>query len=379
LLTFPRTNALLLDRFFLLDYTQQVDRYVFHKPLWRKVLPFFLLILVWIIPVFLWQGSKLQPPAPFDTWPGIVRGWLDTAGINLENSFLTAAALSVLLLIWWYKSFEVLIISAEAITRSSLLGFRNMLRWVDVDEVLIDHLEARMEGDATARKTLYLYEVPKGIFGRRRRMKINNRQFDGFEDVERIAVLVSVPAVAERLRQRIEAAKKPATFAVLEPGELLMGILSIFVGLALVLSAFYEPVWAIINVPYAWAVRPAVIVAGVFLFLYGVFKFFHLQVGVDNENVYVMRQRWVMKRIPIDNIADIQIRENQMRVFAFVKDPEVPKQVFKTNKYVRNRGVMLRLIREIYDIRRNMDSAPIPGMPAVPTGQASAAESERTV
>jgi len=362
-----------------LDYTQQVDRYVFHKPLWRKVLPFFLLILVWIIPVFLWQGSRLQPPAPFDTWPGIVREWLDTAGINLENSFLTAAALSVILLAWWYKSFEVLIISAEAITRSSLLGFRNTLRWVDVDEVLIDHLEARMEGDATARKTLYLYEVPKGIFGRRRRMKINNRQFDGFEDVERIAVLVSVPAVAERLRQRIEAAKKPATFAVLEPGELLMGVLSIIVGLSLVISAFYEPVWAIINVPYAWAVRPGVIVAGVFLFLYGIFKFFHLQVGVDHENVYVMRQRWVMKRIPIDNIADIQIRENQMRVFAFVKDPEVPRQVFKTNKYVRNRGVMLRLIREIYDIRRNMDSVPIPGMPAAPPGQTPSAGTERIV
>lgn len=305
-------------------------------------------------------------PAPFDTWPATALAWLQTAGITLKNSSTVAGVVTAVLLIWWYTAFEVLIISAEAITRSSLLGFRRMLRWVDVDEVLIDHLEARMEGDATARKTLYLYEVPKGIFGRRRRMKINNRQFDGFEDVERIAVLVSVPAVAERLRQRIEAAKKPATFPVLEPGELLMGILSIVVGLGFVAAAFIETLWVIADIPYAWAVRPGVIVVGVFLFLYGLFKFFYLQMGVDTENVYVMRQRWITKRIPIDNIADIQIRENQMRMYAFVKDPEVPKQVFKTNKYVRNRGVMLRLIREIYDMRRNMDSLPIPGVSATP-------------
>jgi hypothetical protein len=176
-----------------------------------------------------------------------------------------------------------------------------------------------------------------------------------------------VPAVAERLRQRIEAAKKPATFAVLEPGELLIGVLSVLVGLAMVASAFYEPIWVIADVPFAWAIRPGVIIAGVFLFLFGVFKFFYKQVGVDHENMYVMRQRWITKRIPIDNIADIQIRENQMRVYAFVKDPEVPKQVFKTNKYVRNRGVMLRLIREIYDMRRNMDAVPIPGVSAAPS------------
>ncbi len=347
-----------------MDYTQQVDRYVFHKPLWRKVLPFFLLILIWIIPAFLWRGHELRLPAPFDTWPDQVRAWLTTAGITLENSFPVAAILSAIIVVWWYKAFEILIISADAITRSSLLGFRNTLRWVDVDEVLIDHLEARMEGDVTARKTLYLYEVPKGIFGHRRRMKINNRQFDGFDDVERIAVLVSVPAVAERLRQRIEASQKPATFAVLEPGELLMGLLSITLGLVIIASAFVEQIWAIVDLPYIMALRAGVIIAGVLLFIFGVFRFFYLRVGVDQENVYLMRQKWIMKRIPIDNIADIQIRENQMRVYAFVKDPEVPKQVFKTNKYIRNRGVMLRLIREIYDIRRNMDNVPIPGIPS---------------
>lgn len=348
-----------------MDYTQQVDRYVFHKPLWRKVLPFFLLVFIWIVPGFLWKGSLIALPEPFAAWPAMALEWLTSFNITLSNAVAVAAAISAVVVVWWYRGFEVLIISAESITRSSLLGFRTTLRWVDVDEVLIDHLEVRMEGDATARKTLYLYEVPKGIFGLRRRMKINNRQFDGFDDVERIAVLVSVPAVAERLRQRVETTKKPATFAVLEPGELLIAALSAVLGLGLVASAFYEPLWALANLPYPW-IRPAVIVLGVFLFVFGLFKIFYQRMGVDHENVYVMRQGWVLKRIPIDNIADIQIRENQMRIYAFVRDPEVPRQVYKTNKYVRNRGVMLRLIREMYDIRRMQDETPIAGTPAVP-------------
>lgn len=352
----------------MLDYSQQVDRYVFYKPLWRKVLPFFLLVLIWLVPAFLWKGDQITLPEPFNAWPQMGLDWLAGVGVQLSHAVWVAAGISALILIWWYKAFEVLIISADSITRNSLLGFRNTLRWVDVDEVLIDHLEARMEGDVTARKTLYLYEVPKGIFGLRRRMKINNRQFDGFDDVERIAVLVSVPAVAERLRQRVDQYKKPATFAVLEPGELFMGLLSVIVGLGVIAAAFYEPLWMLAQVPYVWAVRPGVIVLGVIFFLFGLFKFFYQQIGVDGENVYIMRLKWVLKKIPIDTIADIQIRENQMRIYAFVKDPEVPKQVYKTNKYVRNRGVMLRLIREIYDIRRNMDNTPIPGIQSVPLG-----------
>ena len=350
-----------------LEYTQQVDRYVFRKPLWKKVLPFFLLLAIWAIPTLLWKGHLIKLPEPFTPWPGQTIAFLNQWGIHLHNSTLVAAVISALVLFWWYKAFEILIISAEAITRCSLLGFRTSLRWVDVDEVLIDHLEARMEGDVTARKTLYLYEIPKGIFGLRRRMKVNNRQFDGFEDVERIAVLVSVPAVAERLRRKLEATRKPITFSLRQPGETAVGVLTIILGLAMIVASFYDPLWLLVQIPQVMMVRAAVIAAGVLVALYGVAKFFDAQIGIDSENVYSMRYRWIMKRIPIDNIADIQIRDNQLRIYAFVKDPEIPKQVYKTNRYVRNRGVMLRLIREIYDMRRSMDSALIPVAGATPT------------
>ena len=108
-----------------MDYTQQVDRYVFYKPLWRKVLPFFLLLLVWVVPAFLWKGHELKLPAPFDTWPPMVSEALTSVGINFGLAFWVAAGLTAVIVIWWYTAFEVLIISAEAITRSSLLGFRN--------------------------------------------------------------------------------------------------------------------------------------------------------------------------------------------------------------------------------------------------------------
>lgn len=94
--------------------------------------------------------------------------------------------------------------------------------------------------------------------------------------------------------------------------------------------------------------------------LLSIWKFFYKQLGVDTENLYVMRRGWITRKIPIDNIADIQIRENQMRIYAFTRDPEVPRQVFKTNDYVRNRGVFLRLVRDQYDARRAQDNAPIP-------------------
>lgn len=336
---------------------------MFRKPLWRKIFPPFLIGFVWLLPLFLWKGSAIELPEPFNTWPATGLDWLQRFGITLSLTSTVAAVLTALIVYWWYRSFEVLIISADAITRSSLLGFRTALRWVEVDEVLIDHVEARMEGDATAKKTLYLYEVPKGIFGLRRCMKINNRQFDGFEDVERIAVLVSVPAVAERLRQKVEQTRKPITFKLQQPGESVIGFLSILLGLGLIFSAFYEPIWLIIQYPeYQWILQPATIVVGVFIFLYGVAKLIYKQIGVDTENMYLMRRGWILRKIPIDNIADIQIRDNQMRVYAFVKDPEIPRQVFKTNNYIKNRGVLLRLIREIYDLRRVMDNEPIAGV-----------------
>lgn len=346
-----------------MEYSQQVDRYVFRKPLWRKLFPPFVIAFVWLLPAFLLKGESITLPEPFNTWPITAMEWLDRFGITLSLTTTIAAILTAFIVYWWYRSFEVLIISADAITRSSLLGFRNTLRWVEVDEVLIDHLEARMEGDATARKTLYLYEIPKGIFGLRRCMKINNRQFDGFEDVERIAVLVSVPAVAERLRQKVEHTRKPITFKLQQPGEMLIGLLAIALGLLVVASAFYEPFWEIVQIPeYLWIAQPATIVFGVFIFLFGIAKMIYKQIGVDTENIYFMRRGWILKKVPIDNIADIQIRDNQMRIYAFVKDPEIPRQVFKTNEYIRNRGVLLRLIREIYDLRRIMDNEPIAGV-----------------
>lgn len=228
-----------------MDYSQQVDRYVFRKPLWRKLTPPFLIGLVWVLPALLWRGAELRLPEPFTNWPAVSIEWLTRFGITLDYALLGASVLTAILVLWWYTAFEILVISADAITRSSLLGFRKSVRWVDVDEVLIDHVEARMEGDVTARKTLHLYEIPKGIFRTRKKMTVNNRQFDGFDDVERIAVMVSVPAVAERLRMKIGATRKPALFPFWSSGHTLATLIMLLLGLGLVLLSFYAPAFEV--------------------------------------------------------------------------------------------------------------------------------------
>jgi hypothetical protein len=345
-----------------LDQTRQLERYIFRRPLWRKAVPTLLLLLIWLLPLFMWKGNILPlADTPFELWPEKSMSWFHGHGITLRRALIGTAALSALLLVWLYKGMETLIITPEAVVRRLPMGIRRTLRWVDVDEVLIDLVEARFEGDVTARKTLYLYSIPRGLLKLRKKLTIKSRQFEGYEDVERIAVQVSVPAVAARLRERISRTGKPALFPVRDPGEGLLGVFIFLCGLVVLFAAAYDPVWNFptLRVPYQRFIRPPLALLAVVVMLTSFLKFFYKQIGVDAENIYVLVRRFVRRRIPIDTIADIQIRDNQMRVYAFTKDPEIPRQVFKTNRYIRNRGVLLRLIREEYEARRLRDDQPI--------------------
>lgn len=344
-----------------MEQTRQLERYVFRKPLWQKVIPLLLLPLLWLLPAYLWKGHLLPTVGtPAEPILQKMDEWLASVGATLERVTIVAGVLSAILLFLLFWACEQLIVTPEAMIRRLPLGIRRSLRWVDVDEVLIDHVEARMEGDATAKKTLRLYEIPRGLLRRRRRMEIRNRQFDGYEDVERIAVQVSIPAVAARLRQRIEQDGKPAIFPVRERGEGLLVFLLFFGGLAALAASFYPPIWPTANtIPYIQFAPPVIALLSAIAVVVAIFKFFYKQIGVDAENIYILTRKWLRKKVPIDLIADIQIRDNQMRIFAFTKDPETPRQVFKSNRYIRNRGVLLRLIREEYENRRSFDATPI--------------------
>ncbi|MGI8906548.1 MAG: hypothetical protein ACR2IE_08670 [Candidatus Sumerlaeaceae bacterium] len=349
-----------------MDQTRQLERYIFRRPLWRKAVPVFLLTVIWLLPLFIWKGHLLPvDETPFEGWPQKGHDWLNRFGIDMRRALVGTGAISALLVLWLFTGMQTLIITPEAVIRRLPLGIRRTLRWIDIDEVLIDLVEARFEGDVTARKTLYLYSIPRGLFKTRRKLTIKSRHFEGYDDVERIAVQVSVPAVAARLRERINHTRKPALFPVREPGEGLFAFLLFCGGIFVLFAAAYDPFWSyklvqqVLSPDYQRFVRPPLAAIAVIVMFTSFLRFFYKQIGVDAENIYVLVRKYVRRRIPIDTVADIQIHDNQMRIYAFTKDPEIPRQVFKTNRFIRNRGVLLRLIREEYEARRATDDAPI--------------------
>lgn len=343
-----------------MEQTRQLERYVFRKPLWRRLVPILLLLLVWLPVAFVWRGADIPlQNTPLASAHERTVAFLADRGITLERIVSVTLAITAVLLFLLFWGFEILVVTPEAIIRRLPFGIRRSLRWVDVDEVLIDHLEARFEGDATAKKTLILYSIPKGLLRRRRKLQIGSKSFDNYEDVERIAVQVSVPAVAARLRARIEQDKRPALFPLREPGEVFYAFFLFLVGAAAVFATAINvesnPLWTT-RLPYMQYVRLAIAVGGLLAMIAAMSRLFYRQIGVDQENIYILLRKWVRKKISIDTVADIQIRDNQMRIYAYTRDPDYPRQVFRTNRFMRNRGVLLRLIREEYELRRSQDN-----------------------
>jgi hypothetical protein len=330
--------------------------YLFRKPLWRKVVPALALALVWSVPLFLvYATAPRESTGLADTLAALAGKSLVEAGITVKRATWIAGFLSFPLVLLFVSGFERLLITPEAITRISLIGTRYSLRWTDIDEVLIEHIEAHLEGKATARKVLTLYAVRRRFVPWRRRMKITNRQFEGYHHVERIASQVSVPAIAARKRAEIQSRKKAARFAERRPTDDLKAVFYAVAGVALLAAWLYEATW---REPYA-QYRHWVLGVAIFMELLALRKFLFRQLGIDRDNLLVMRRSWVMKKIPLDTITDVRVRDNRMRVYAQLPNWKHPKKVFGTSRYIRNRGVLLRLIREAHEARRIADATPI--------------------
>jgi hypothetical protein len=327
-------------------------RYVFRKPLWRKVVPGLLLAVVWTVPFILLHASlRAGNPNMMD----VGAKWLLQHGITTTRACWIAAGLSLPLLLWLYYGCETLVVTPEAIVRRLPFARRQTLRWTEVDEVLIEHIESRMEGSATMKKVMTLYAVPQRWVPWRAIMKVSNREFEGFHQVERLVAQVSIPAIAARKRAEIAAKQKPARFVVRDPGEDVWVLIYAVSGVALLVLWGLDQLWPAILL----SARPYVAALAVLVELLAVRKFLYRQIGMDEKNIYIMRRNWVMRTIPIDLIADVRVRDNSMRIFARKNEKAKPRVAFKTRRFIRNRGVLLRLIREAHDARRIQDATPI--------------------
>lgn len=343
------------------------DKYVFRKPAWRRIFPVFLMLLVWVLPIFLWRGVKIAGSgAPGELAEKGIE-YLVQHGVTLKRAAAGAGALTGVLLVWWFFGFGTLVMTPQHITRRLPLIGGIPLKWSDMDEVLIDHVENYFEGDSTAKRVLTLYRARRFFIPWRRTMRISDSEFDDYDNVEQFAVGISIPAIAARVRQQIESSGKPALFPIREASDATLSFLYAIFGLSVTVACAYNPLWK------GWAIlaRPYIACAAVVFLFMALYKLMFRQIGVDGKNLYIMRRGLVTKTIPIDSIADIHIRDNHMLIYAVpVKGgkkefvPGVsphwrPRKVFSTNRFVRNRGVLLDYLRQRYEDRRRLDATPI--------------------
>ncbi|MCX7718493.1 MAG: hypothetical protein N2111_08870 [Candidatus Sumerlaeaceae bacterium] len=335
-------------------------RYVFRKPAWRVGVPLALLLVVWTVPWLLSVLPTFPVPPKIEPYYRLIWPWLETHQVTVRHAVWAAWVLSVPLLVWLITGFERLVITPESIYRWYPFHKSRPLRWADADEILIDHVQHRFEGRHGTTRTIYIYEVRRLLEPWRRCMRITDSQFEGYHHVERLAVYSGIPAIAARRLREVSTRRRPALFPVRSPGDGVKSFVFSLAGLAAFLAAGHEALW----VSELSAYRPWVVAGGVLLVLWAARLFFYRQLGIDTHNLYIMRRQWVVRTVPIRSILESKTRGAAMEIIAAVGRGEKPRTVFRTKRFVRNRAVILTMIREARRALDALDSQAIPRIQA---------------
>jgi hypothetical protein len=331
-------------------------RYVFRKPAWRVGVPLTLLLAVWVVPWLLSVLPEFPVPPRVEPYYGLVWPWLAEHHVTARNGLVAAGVLSLPLLVWLVTGFERLVITPDAIYRWYPFHKSRPLRWADADEILIDHVQRRFEGRHGTSRTISIYEVRRFLEPWRRCMRISDSQFSGYHHVERLAVYTGIPAIAARRLREVVERRRPAVFPVRGTAAGFKSWLMSLGGLGAFLVAGHEPLWT----PDAAGWRPWVVAAGILLIVLAARLFFYRQLGVDTTNLYIMRRQWVVKTIPLLSLVEAKTRGSSMEIIAAVGKREKPRTVFRTKQFVRNRAVLLTMIREARRGLQALDTQPIP-------------------
>lgn len=330
-------------------------QYIFKRPLWRRALPLLVLSAMWGSVLVLLYAVAGHPSDKFSHIVATGYKWAVTKGITLPKGVIVAAILSLPLIYIAYWGFEQLLITSQAIIRLLPFGFRRSLRWDEMDEVMIDHVEVRFEGGLTALKVMTFYATPSRFLPFRRRLRLTNREFECYHHVERIASDVSIPAIAARKRREIEVENRPACFAERNTGDGVRCLIFVVIAVAALAIYALNSLWP----GSLLFLRPFFpLVAGLAVVL-AARMYFYRQIGVDQSNIYIMRRNWTRKKIPLDTLADVRVLDNRMRILVRNGKGRKVRQVFKTRRFIRNRGVLLRLIREMAESRRVLNAVPV--------------------
>ena len=332
-------------------------RYEFRKPLWRRILPFLALLVVWTVPLLL---SRRLLPGTDKLWEQIADGvirWLEERGITFRNSVIAASGVSVPLVLWWYWGFEKLIVTTTNVTRC-FPGIRlKPLDWNDVDEIFIEHTEHRFEGRDTAYKLLRIYSVRPPLEPWRRCLRVSNRQYDAYHHVERLAALVSIPAIAARKRAEMSHRGRPARFGLREPGHARRTMFIVLLAAVLLAAWGYDRVWqihAMLAPARLWAFA-----GGLVMLMWGLLRLPSRAVLIDADNLTIERRFRGNLVVPIDSITEAKTDDNETEIWAMMGKHPKARRVLRTGRYFHNRAVLLYMIRETLEARKAEDARPI--------------------
>jgi hypothetical protein len=336
-------------------------RYEFRKPMWHWGFPFFLILCVWGLPALFAWVPGIRSSNPLLPFLRIGHGWLVARGLTVERACWLAALLSLPLVAAVYAGFGKLLITPEAIIRKLPFARPRAFRWVDMDEVHIDHVERWFEGRRTARRVLTLHGIPGRFVPWRSRMRVTNRQFSGYMQAERLAVQVAIPAIASRKRAQVRKNSKRTLFGT--PGFVhdLTGVVYASLAAVFLFAWFHGALW---REPYLDLrhVTPGV---SVFFALLALRRLFFRYYAVDLSNLYVIRRAWGETPIPFDHITRVGVHDGKLEVVGRRKAAQDDTVLLRDRRFFRNRGVMIGMIRLAQEEKRQLDLTPITPFPAV--------------
>lgn len=355
----------------------EATEYVFSRPAWRKVVPLFAAALVWV-PFLLWKFvAGLPPETKVGEYGSIALLWLQRHGLREAYVFYASVFLSAAAIVWWYHGFERLIIGPKGIGRRGLLGGRVLMKWEDLDEIMIDRIETVLEGGTEALNVLTVYSRRRKFPPWRRRLRVTSSEFGSFQFAERLAAQVAIPAISKRLLRELTEEAGSVTFSPSQHGLLVRVTLMVLAGVACLMAASETSLW-----PGALVyVQLGVGLTGVLLFLASAIQLVQRQLTLTKDHLTISLMGLMKREVPLEQIADVRVQANQLRVLARPAPGKRPRQIFKTNQFIRNRGVLLHLLRMLVKRkqaeRRGEDVTPgmpeIAPMPVFPTEEPAGA------
>lgn len=313
----------------------------FHRPLWQKGLPLFLLVAIWgVVGAY---GRLLSAPversgiAVLQT--AAVELWRQ--GVSVQIAVWIAVILSLPLLGALYFACEKLVITPEAVVRVLPLRSRQIMRWVDVDEVFIRDIRYWLEGSGGTHRELVLYGRPRLFPPWRPRLSIRSREFEGYRFAERLAVQIAVPAIATRLR--LELMRRGGLVFFGMPSFFHDIVMVAYAGAAAALGvAWAFPSWWQ-GSPLRW--RHGTLVVAAVLAFAALRRLFVRYYALDLHSLYIYRRLLGRKRIPLPWIRSVGVHKGVLVIEGRREGSEKLRRFVSERRFFRNRGVFLAMIR----------------------------------